>query len=215
MNVCIPQIQAEDIASHAEEEELITCSPPHPGQYILKPFCIRILLLLLLCGSLPSTPLVWASLVTGATGRGVTFPQKSSALNKSPNIAGDFISFTLAGSSKRSSSSLQKTKKRRKWPHNGPLAACKSSFAATWLGPLLISSPLLSSISPFPRRLCNPDGLQIFPSLMLLPLSQCLFLNHAIKPRFDALMLINWAATQDHHTRRSFGEDFHHHTCNF
>lgn len=97
MNVCIPQIQAEDIGSHAEEEELITWSPPHPGQYILKPFCIRIRLLLLRCGSLPSTPLVWASLVTGATGCGVTFPQKSSVLNKSPNIAGDFVSFSACG----------------------------------------------------------------------------------------------------------------------
>lgn len=95
MNVCIPWIRVEDIASHAEEEDSTTWSPPHPGQYILKPFCIRILLLL--CGSLPSTPLVWASLVTGATGRGVAFPQKSSSLNKSPNIAGDFISFSACG----------------------------------------------------------------------------------------------------------------------
>lgn len=35
-------------------------------------------------------PLAWASLVTGATGPGVASPQKSSALNKSPNIAGGF-----------------------------------------------------------------------------------------------------------------------------
>lgn len=97
MNVCIPWIQVQDISPHAEEEDPITWSPPHPGQYVLKPFCIRILLLLLLCGSLPSTPLVWASLVTGATGHGVAFPQKSCVLNKSPNIAGDFISFSACG----------------------------------------------------------------------------------------------------------------------
>lgn len=48
------------------------------------------LLLLLLCGIRPSSPPAWASLVTGATGHGVASPQKSSALNKSPNIAGGF-----------------------------------------------------------------------------------------------------------------------------
>lgn len=48
------------------------------------------LLPLLLCGIRPSSPLAGASLVTGATGHGVASPQKSSALNKSPNIAGGF-----------------------------------------------------------------------------------------------------------------------------
>lgn len=97
-NECLHSwIQAEDIASHAEEEDPITRPPPHPRQYVFKPFCIRILLLLLLRGRLPPTPLLWASLVTGATGHGVAFPQKSSALNKSPNIDGDFISFSACG----------------------------------------------------------------------------------------------------------------------
>lgn len=45
---------------------------------------------LLLCGIRPSSPLAWASLVTVATGHGVASPQKSSVLNKSPNIAGGF-----------------------------------------------------------------------------------------------------------------------------
>lgn len=158
-NECL-HFQAEDIASHAEEEDSITRSPLHPGQYILKLFCIRVLLLL--CGSLPSTPLVWASLVTGATGRGVAFPQKSSVLNKSPNIAGDFVSFSTCGQLwKTFSFPAKKTPKKRKWSHNGPLAACKSSFAATWLGPLLIPSPPSSSISPFPRLFGNPSGLPI------------------------------------------------------
>lgn len=67
----------------------------YPGQYILKPFRIR--MPLLLCGSLPLTLLVWVSLVTEATGRGVAFHQKSSVLNKSPNLAGDFISFSASG----------------------------------------------------------------------------------------------------------------------
>lgn len=48
------------------------------------------LLPLLLCGVRPSSPLAWVSLVTWATGHGVASPQKSSALNKSPNIAGGF-----------------------------------------------------------------------------------------------------------------------------
>lgn len=131
-----------------------------PGQYIFKPFCIR--MLLLLCGSLPLTPLVWASLVTGATGCGVAFPQKSSASTKCPILAGDFISFGVCGQLQRKCSFPAKKKwEKRKWSHKDPLAARKSSFAAAWLGPLLIPSPSPSSISPLPPLPSNPNGLQI------------------------------------------------------
>lgn len=51
----------------------------------------------MLCGVLPSSPLVWAGpsgAVTGETGGGVASPQKSSELNKPPSTQ-DFISFSV------------------------------------------------------------------------------------------------------------------------
>lgn len=55
-------------------------------------------MLSVLCGVLPSSPLVWAGpsvAVTGETGGGVASPQKSSELNKPPSKHKDFISFSV------------------------------------------------------------------------------------------------------------------------
>lgn len=55
-------------------------------------------MLSVLCGILPSSPLVWAGpsgAVTGETGGGVASPQKSSELNKPPSTHKDFISFSV------------------------------------------------------------------------------------------------------------------------
>ena len=91
IRVCIPMTQGQD----KKRTSLITSVQVHSRQRlfpVLKLFYIRTALLL--CGTLPSSPLLWAGpsgAVTGGTGGGVASPQKSSGLSKHPRIHRDFL----------------------------------------------------------------------------------------------------------------------------